>query len=103
MNFKIFKAVAFALAFGAAPALATPITVPNASFENPTTPTGGDGAPIAGWVFNSPSGNLYGTSLIANCFRSEGAASGNNYAWMFNDVYVKTDTITSAASLNIDP
>ena len=80
---------------------ATPITIPNASFENPTTPTGGDGAPIAGWVFNSQSGNLYGTSLISQSFISEGAASGNNYAWMFNDVAGKTDTITSAASLGI--
>jgi hypothetical protein len=80
-------------------ATGNPIAVPNASFENPTTPTGGDGAPIAGWVFNSPSGNLFGTSLIANSFKSEGAASGNNYAWMFNDVLGKTDTITSASSL----
>ena len=99
MNFKILKAVALVFALGAAKADATPITVPNASFENPTTPTGGDGAPIAGWMFNSQNGNLYGTSLIANSFTSEGAASGNNYAWMFNDVLGKTNTITSASSL----
>jgi hypothetical protein len=80
---------------------ANPITVPNASFENPTTPTGGDGAPIPGWVFNSQSGNLYGTSAINNSFRSEGAASGNNYAFMLNDVPGDTDAITSAASLGI--
>jgi len=90
-----------ALAISALSAHATPITIPNASFENPTTPTGGDGAPIPGWIFNSQSGNLYGTSLIANAFTSEGAASGNNYAWMFNDVAGDTDTITSAASLGI--
>jgi len=95
------KTLAFAalLALTAVIAHATPITVPNASFENPTTPTGGDGAPIPGWVFNSTSGNLYGTSLISNSFISEGAASGNNYAFMFNDGSGKTDTITSAASL----
>jgi hypothetical protein len=78
---------------------ATPVNIPNSSFENPTTPTGGDGAPISGWVFNSASGNLYGTSLITQSFSSEGAASGNNYAFMFNDVAGKTDTITTAASL----
>jgi hypothetical protein len=96
-----FASVLVASALAVATARATPIAIPNASFENPTTPTGGDGAPIPGWVFNSQSGNLYGTSLIANAFISEGAASGNNYAWMFNDVAGKTDTITSAASLGI--
>jgi len=85
-------------------AQATPITVPNASFENPATPTEGDGAPIPGWVFNSQSGNLYGTAPISQSFISEGAASGNNYAFMFNDVAGKTNTITSAASLGtIEP
>jgi hypothetical protein len=79
----------------------TPINIPNASFENPTTPTGGDGAPIPGWVFNSQSGNLYGTALISQSFKAEGAASGNNYAFMLNDVAGKTDTITSAASLGV--
>ena len=82
-------------------ASASPITVPNASFENPTAPTGGDGAPIPGWVFNSQSGNLYGTSLIVNSFKSEGAASGSNYAFLLNDGAGTTDTITSAASLGI--
>jgi hypothetical protein len=80
-------------------AQATPIAIPNASFENPTTPTGGDGAPVPGWVFNSPSGNLYGTSLIVNSFKSEGAASGSNYAFLLNDGVGTTDTITSAAAL----
>lgn len=89
------------LALSAAIAHATPVNIPNASFENPTTPTGGDGAPIPGWVFNSPSGNLYGTSSISNSFKSEGAASGNNYAFILNDVAGATDTITSAASLGI--
>jgi hypothetical protein len=105
----VFRAGCAVAAFGATGALAlastaaqpTPINIPNASFENPTTPTGGDGAPIPGWVFNSQSGNLYGTSLISNSFTSEGAALGNNYAFMFNDVAGKTDTITSAASLGI--
>jgi len=94
----ILSGLLFAATFFAS-ATANPITVPNASFENPTTPTGGDGAPIPGWVFNSQSGNLYGTSLISNSFKSEGAASGNNYAFMLNDVAGKTDTITSASSL----
>jgi PEP-CTERM motif len=83
------------------PAQAKSINVPDASFENPTTPTGGDGAPVPGWVFNSQSGNLDGTALINNSFKSEGAASGNNYAFMLNDVAGKTDTITSAASLGV--
>ncbi len=82
-------------------ASATPVTIPNASFESPSTPTGGDGAPIPGWVFDSQSGNLYGTASISQSFTSEGAASGSNYAFMFNDVAGKTDTITSAASLGI--
>jgi hypothetical protein len=92
-------ATAAALSLTAAMVHATPVNIPNASFDNPTTPTGGDGAPIPGWVFNSASGNLYGTSLITQSFTAEGAASGNNYAFMFNDVAGKTDTITSAASL----
>jgi hypothetical protein len=100
-KFVRITATAASLALTAAMAHATPINIPNASFENPTTPTGGDGAPIPGWVFNSQSGNLYGTALISQSFTSEGAASGNNYAFMFNDVAGKTDTITSAASLGI--
>jgi len=94
-----FAAMASALLLGIAHA--TPVNIPNASFENPTTATGGNPIPVPGWVFNSPSGNLYGTSLIDNSFRSEGAASGNNYAFLINDSSNKTDTITSAASLGI--
>jgi hypothetical protein len=91
--------LASSFAFTALAAHATAVNIPNASFENPSTPTGGDGAPVPGWVFNSQSGNLYGTSLINNAFTSEGAASGNIYAWMQNDGSGKTDTITTAASL----
>jgi hypothetical protein len=109
MTSTVFKVGCAVAAFGATMATElaataaqpTSINIPNASFENPTTPTGGDGAPIPGWVFNSQSGNLYGTSLISNSFKAEGAASGNNYAFMLNDVAGDTDTITSAASLGI--
>ena len=87
-----------------ASATANPVTVPNASFENPSTPTGGDGAPISGWVFSVQGGYLYGTAAISQSFKAEGAASGNNYAFLFNDAAGATDTITSAASLGaIEP
>jgi hypothetical protein len=83
------------------PAQATPITVPNASFETPTSPSETATNPnlITGWVFNVKGGSYYGTEAISGHFSSAGASSGNNAAFINNDDPSVTDTITSAASL----
>ena len=80
---------------------ATPITVPNASFESPSTPVQTSTNPdiVPGWVFNVQGGSAYGTAAISSNFTSPGTSSGNNYAFINNDDPGVTDTLTSAASL----
>jgi len=80
---------------------AAPITVPNASFESPSSPTQTSSNPniATGWVFNVKGGSAYGTAAISSNFASTGTSSGNNYAFINNDYPGVTDTITSAASL----
>jgi hypothetical protein len=86
---------------GASVASATPITVPNASFESPSSPTQTSTNPnvATGWVFNVKGGSAYGTSSISSNFNSIGTALGNDYAFINNDWPNVTDTITSASSL----
>jgi hypothetical protein len=80
---------------------ATPITVPNASFDQPTvsTSTTTNSTIIPGWVFNVHDGGEFGTAPISYNFSSAGASSGTNYAFIENNDPAVTDTITSAASL----
>jgi len=101
---KIFvnlAASAVALMLGALVAKATPITVPNASFELPSSPTQTSTNPnvATGWVFNVKGGSAYGTAAISSNLSSAGASSGKDYAFINNDDPNVTDTITSAASL----
>ncbi len=101
---KIFvnlAASAAALMLGALGAKATPITVPNASFELPSSPTQTSTNPnvIPGWVFNVKDGSAYGVAAISSNFTSPSAASGSDYAFINNDYPNVTDTLTSAASL----
>jgi hypothetical protein len=80
---------------------ATPITVPNASFESPTSPaqSSTNFNLLPGWVFNVKGGSEFGTMAISSNFTSPGASSGNNCAFINNDAANVTDTITSSASL----
>ena len=82
-------------------AQAAPITVPNASFESPTSPTQSSTNPniLTGWIFNVKGGSYYGTEAISGNLSSAGASSGNNAAFINNDDPNVTDTITSSASL----
>jgi hypothetical protein len=82
-------------------AIATPINVPNASFESPTSPSETATNPnlISGWVFNVKGGSYYGTESISNHFSSRGSSLGSNAAFINNDALDVTDTITSASSL----
>jgi hypothetical protein len=81
---------------------ATPVTVPNASFESPSSPasTSTNFNLVSGWVFNVKDGSQFGTGSIASKYSSAGTSSGNNYATINNDFPGVTDTITSAASLD---
>lgn len=92
---------AMAAILGAFGANATPITIPNASFETPTSPTQTSTNPniVTGWVFNVKGGSAYGTSSISSNFSLAGASLGNEYAFINNDDPNVTDTLTSAASL----
>src|ERR1700677_3606271 len=108
MNLRFFihktiftKLLAAALIFSAIAANATPITVPNASFETPTSPTQTSSNPnvATGWVFNVKGGSAYGTEAISGQFSASGASSGNDAAFITNDDPGVTDTITSASSL----
>jgi hypothetical protein len=80
---------------------ATPVTVPNASFESPSSPTSTSTNfnVVSGWVFNVKDGSQFGTGSIASKYSSAGTSSGFNYATINNDFPGVTDTITSAASL----
>jgi hypothetical protein len=105
MNLKINKnkvsSAAIALLLSALAANATPVTVPNASFESPTSPavTSTNFNLVPGWVFNVKDGSQFGTGSIASKFTSAGTSSGSDYAVINNDYPNVTDTITSAASL----
>jgi hypothetical protein len=92
---------ALAMMFSALSANASPITVPNGSFETPTSPTQTSNNPniVSGWVFGVQGGSAYGTRAISSNFTSGGSSSGNDYAFINNDSPNVTDTITSAASL----
>lgn len=111
MNFFIFlprtiaraALVATALILGTFAVRATPIDVPNASFEIYSYPwwTTTNTAIASGWVFNVNGGSQYGVASINSNFSSEGAASGSSYAYINNDDPGVVDTITSASSLGI--
>ncbi len=92
---------AFVFILTAFAANATPITVPNASFESPSSPaqTSSNSNVVSGWVFNVKGGSVYGTMAISSNFNSSGASSGYESAFINNDAVNVTDTITSAASL----
>jgi hypothetical protein len=80
----------------------TPIEVPNASFESPSSPPQTSNNPniLSGWVFNVKDGSEYGSMTFHSAnFSSAGAASDNNYATINNDYPGVTDTLSSAASL----
>jgi len=96
-----FTGMTMAVMLSALAANASPITVPNASFETPTSPTQTSTNPnvATGWVFNVKGGSAYGTAAITSNFTSAGASAGNEYAFINNDWPDVTDTITSAASL----
>lgn len=100
-TFVNIAASAMALMFSALAAKATPITVPNASFESPSSPTqtSTNFNVVPGWVFNVQGGSAFGTRAISSNFTSAGPSSGNDYAFINNDWPNVTDTITSAASL----
>jgi hypothetical protein len=105
MNSKIKHLIATVVAATAIlstlTANATPITVPNSSFESPSSPANSSANPniISGWTFNVGRGSVYGTEPISSNFNSPGTSSGNNAAFINNDYPNVTDTITSAASL----
>ena len=76
-------------------------TVPNFSFELPSSPTqtSSNVNVASGWVFNVKGGSAYGTAAIGSNFASKGTSAGTDYAFINNDDPNVTDTITSAASL----
>jgi hypothetical protein len=80
---------------------ATPITVPNSSFESPSSPasTSTNANLIPGWVFTVEGGSVYGTLGISSNFTTNGTSSGSSAAFINNDAVSVTDTISSAASL----
>ena len=90
-----------AIALSTPMATATPITVPNASFELPSSPTqtSSNFNIVPGWVFNIEDGSAFGVASISSNFSSPGASVGNDYAFINNDYPNVTDTMTSAASL----
>ena len=95
-------ATAVAILLSAIAANATPVTITNASFESPSSPTSTSRNPtiLPGWVFNVQGGSQYGTMTVhSSSFSSVGASTGNNYAYINNDYPNVTDTLTSAASL----
>jgi len=94
-------AFAAALMLSALAANATPVNVPNASFETPSSPvaTSTNFNILPGWVFNVKGGSQFGTATIALNFANPGPSSGRFYATINNDQPNVTDTITSAASL----
>ena len=89
------------LMLSALAANATPITVPNASFESPVRRRRPRPIPtlLTGWVFNVKGGSAYGTEAISSNFSSAGAPRETITAFINNDDPNVTDTITSAASL----
>jgi hypothetical protein len=100
----LFLTISAALAVRAQSAITvtTPITVPNASFESPTSPPQTSKSPtiLPGWVFDVQGGSEYGSMNFHSAnFSSGGAADGDNYAFINNDYPGVTDTLTSAASL----
>ena len=101
MNLKTKIGTVLVLMLSALAANATPIVVPNASFESPSSPTqtSTNTNVATGWVFNVKGGSAYGTAAISSNFSSAGASSGKDYAFINNDDPNVTDTITSAASL----
>src|ERR1019366_4445716 len=101
MNLKTKIGTVLVLMLSALAANATPITVPNASFESPSSPVQTSTNPnvVTGWVFNVKGGSAYGTAAISSNFSSAGASSGNDYAFINNDDPNVTDTLTSAALL----
>ena len=91
-----------ALFFAASAAHGQIITVPNASFESPSSPAQTSKSPniIPGWVFDVQGNSQYGTMTTHSAnFTSSGTSSGNNYATINNDYPGVTDTLTSAESL----
>ena len=86
---------------GALAAHATPVVVPNASFESPVSPTqtSTNTTILTGWVFNVKGGSAYGSESISSNFLTAGASTGSNAAFINNDWPDVTDTITSATSL----
>ncbi len=78
------------------------ITVPNGSFESPSTPTGAGytAGLIPNWTAGLGSGDSYGTLSIFQYFQSlPPATSGNNFADITNNPTNTPGTLTSAASL----
>jgi hypothetical protein len=101
-HFLSVLASAVLLAHGALSADADSISVPNASFESPTSPVQTSNSPsvLSGWVFDVQDGSEYGSMTFHSAnFSSTGAATGNNYAFINNDYPGVTDTLTSAVSL----
>src|ERR1700761_9754405 len=100
MNLKILKAVVLALAFTGAAADATPITVPNPSFDSSGPgQTSTNPNVLPGWVFTVKNGSAYGSESISSNFFKPGASTGSYAAFINNDYPGVTDTLSSAASL----
>ncbi len=80
---------------------ATPITIPNYSFETPSSQvaTSTNFNILPGWVFNVKGGSQFGTATISLNYANPGTSTGRFYATINNDWPNVTDTITSAASL----
>jgi len=100
-NWKVVAAAALTFMLGTHPTHAVPVSVPNASFESPSSPqsTSTNFNLVPGWVFNVKGGSQFGVGSIASNFASPGTSSGSEYATINNDSPGVTDTITSAASL----
>jgi hypothetical protein len=98
----VLRVTAWAAAFmiTALGASGAPISVPNASFDSPSSPTGNSTNVnvLNGWVFNDTH-SVFGTYAISSNFTSAGTSSGSNYAFINNDYPGVTDTLTSSASL----
>lgn len=100
-HFNALATTALVLLLGPIGAHAFLTLVPNYSFESPASPAATSSNPnvIPYWVFNVQGGSYYGTMGISSNFNSPGTSDGNDYAFINNDAYNVTDTITSAQSL----
>jgi hypothetical protein len=102
LTFSKLLTTAFAFALSALTAGAVSVTIPNASFETPSSPatSSTNHSLVSGWFISASNNNVFGTASITSNFLSLGAASGNDYVFIDN-TSTNNETITSSSSLAV--